>query len=376
MLRSFALCLVLIPVAFGAPAPTKAQTVRNGGFDDTNNSFVQGTPGGFAPNGQIAPDWTAANITPDWDRAPGTAGAGYTQTVPGSSDGAYWMGMLGLDGQNDGEAISQQIGGFQQGKRYQVIFEYIGLPSDTTQNKTRPNGAYNDDGYLEVTMFGQTKRTPLIAGDSNIWLPIRLDFVANATNTTLEFKARDAILGNGFQAYIGVDGVSISPLDPPIPGTCLDLSHIATGTRYATGSAIPGQGGYIVSVEPFTDPSGTLDRSGGLVVYTSRGAGGTPQPSSVYADRANARVHLRSSAQAMIVQFAHVGNFANLSVNGARIGAARLSNLHGQVLGGAKLEIYAQGWGGGETGVLSVLGAVNAFSIGADEMWLGVICAR
>ena len=198
---------------FGAIAP--AQSANNGSFDDTAGTYVAGRAS------QIAPGWTSVAGTPDWDRPPGTIGLSH----PASPDGGHWMGMLGQDDPNQPclESISQTISGFAPGRTYWLTFHQINMPTPFPAP-----GFTNDDGYVQATMFGTTKKSPTLIAGGNAWSTVTLPFVANASNTTLKFDGCDANPGSGSgqnvqnpsveHPYLGIDGVLIESVPSRLLG--------------------------------------------------------------------------------------------------------------------------------------------------------------
>ncbi len=367
---------IFVGLGFLASTATLGQSIQNGGFDDTNKSFVGPKPGGIrSPPSQMAPGWSAGPggpgllvSTPDWDTVPGTTGTGYAASVPASSDGDHWMGMLGIDGGATGESITQQISGAVSGRTYRLEFEQIALPADTGATKM-PSGALNDNGYFEVSLFGQTMKTPVMAGDGNKWILVQMDFLATSQTSRLTITARDAALGNGFRAYLGVDGVRLQLLADPIPGKCLDFSRLKPGSRYKVGKAISTTASVDIFVEKYQFPSGQWSSGGDLLV------GGSGKDTAIFARHANARIMFRAPPRVVVTRFAEMRNSINLMVNGELKKDANLKTLDGTTIKGVKIAVSSHSVDFGEVGYIVLAGPIGSYAIGGEELWFDTVCA-
>ncbi len=194
-----------------------APTIVNGDFNGTPS--IASAPAG----------WDIAMATPDVVNAFGpfnNTGIGWTA----SPNGGTFVRTNGV-GNEQTEAISQVVTGFEAGGTYRFDFSVTNLGF-----RNAGNGAWSGfDGFYQFfadgTLIGtsQTVSKQASSSDAIVWEAASIEFVAVAESFTLEIRGET--VGAAFEiAYLGIDGVSASLVPAPGAAVLLGLGGL-TATR-------------------------------------------------------------------------------------------------------------------------------------------------
>lgn len=207
-----------VVVASSAACVVGAPTIVNGDFN--------GTPGtATAPSG-----WDIAMSTPDVVNAFGpfnNTGISWTE----SSNGGTFLRTNGV-GNDQSEAISQDVSGFDVGSTYRFDFSVTNLGFQNAAS-----GAWNGfDGFYQFFADGnligtsQTVSKQASGADAIVWEAASVEFVALAESFTLEIRGET--VGGAFEiAYLGIDGVSVSRVPAPGAAALLGLGGLVATRR-------------------------------------------------------------------------------------------------------------------------------------------------
>jgi hypothetical protein len=75
----------------------------------------------------------------------------------------------------------------------------------------------------------------------------------------------------------------------------------------------------------------------------------------------------------LILYYGEYGGNINVEVNGDLKNVQNFADINGAVIGGVNISITNVV---GQKGVLNLLGAINSFSIGGQELWIDHVCPR
>jgi hypothetical protein len=196
-----ALLAAIAGAGIAASAHAGTDLVKNGSFEDTNNSGHQYFQGDVA-------DWSGgANLT--FLDTPGSATTDYLEVYPGfpatSPDGGNFVEADGDPSYSD--AFSQTITGLYAGKTYTVSFyqaagQQDGFPGPTTERWQVSLGSETD----------LSSKYSLPQGGIGPWEKQYLTFTATASSEVLTFLAVGT--PGGAPPISFLDGVSLSAPEP------------------------------------------------------------------------------------------------------------------------------------------------------------------
>jgi hypothetical protein len=160
----------------------------------------------------------------------------------------------------------------------------------------------------------------------------------------------------------------------PIDCVNLEFEDQTVGALFQAGQSFTTTGDnntpYTVSVGPFNLPSGGTSSNfaqidpGGI-------AGGTGK--EIQLNNVNLQFSFAAAVGGVSLHFADQGGSVNLSVNGESRALEQLSELNGQLLGGALVRVTLVD---GTRQLLELVGAVSSFAIGGQELWVDTVCLQ
>jgi len=139
--------------------------------------------------------------------------------------------------------------------------------------------------------------------------------------------------------------------------TCDDLT---LGSSYIVGDSFT-TGGVVVTVQEFVLGGGGTS-SGNVSVANGGGAGGSGNELMI--NNVNLNIDFGTTIDGMALMYGDMGGSLNLSVNGDQRVIQDFSEVQNAVIGGAQVFVVGTGSKGG----LFVIGLINQFSIGGQEL--------
>jgi len=156
--------------------------------------------------------------------------------------------------------------------------------------------------------------------------------------------------------------------DATVSADCVEFEEQPFPYSYGYGDFFVDSGAIIELGEFFWFPSGSTI-SGSCNVSTSLIAGGSGQ--EVNSNNINLSFDFGTAFGRLDLLYANLGGNINLRVNGAMANVANLSDLHMTFLGGAWISVLPPAVNDGQ---LIVLGPINDFAIGGQELWIDHVC--
>jgi hypothetical protein len=149
----------------------------------------------------------------------------------------------------------------------------------------------------------------------------------------------------------------------------VDFDDLTLGTTYNVGDSFT-TSGVVVTAEQFQQSGGTWDASGSAEVMNATKAGGSGY--EIHTNNINLSFDFGSPCDGVSLMYADLGGNINLEINGSLANVEDFSMLPA-TLGGASIFTTP-----GDTGALFVIGIVgniNSFKIGGQELWIDNIVA-
>lgn len=192
-------------LGLAAAQPARADLITNGGFENTNNTFVNNGAGAQSlPNGSnVIPGWTVTNAELAWTKNGNNYGLA-------ANDGSFFLDLTGYHDSAPYSGVTQTIG-TTQGDSYHLSFA-IGTDQD--------NGSYSGPVGIMATAGSALQTftfTPAAGLTGNQHETVGLNFTANAANTPI------TLIGTQGSQYIGLDSVSVTP-NAPVPEASTTVS--------------------------------------------------------------------------------------------------------------------------------------------------------
>lgn len=202
------------------------------------SGLVSAAAGQTVLNGDLTGPMGAGNIPPDWFAWSGSADT-CDPSGPFNYSGNPWVlspngGTFvrgGATGTGVNEAIAQNLTGFVAGQTYTVDF-YV-----TNLGFQQPGALWTGaDGfwkfYVDGTDVGDslTYSRQALASDDIVWSADSVTFVAPASGFELAIASQWAG-GPGTAAYMGIDGIRISPVPAPASVGLLGLAGLVAARR-------------------------------------------------------------------------------------------------------------------------------------------------
>ena len=160
-------------------------------------------------------------------------------------------------------------------------------------------------------------------------------------------------------------------LDDVCPETeCVDFEDLMTGAAYSVGDSFT-ESGVQIDAQPFVWSDGTVFNGGTALVGNAGLAGG----SGLEINSNNINLSFDFGAPlptGLSLQFGEYGGNLNVEVNGDFVNFDDFDDIDGATIGGVRVE--ALGGGGSGAGRLFLFGAVHAFAIGGQELYIDNVC--
>ncbi len=266
----------------------------------------------------------------------------------------------------DGVATVQN-GGLSGGIGYEIGLNNINLSFklyNVLKGLTLLYGEYGGNVNLEVNGdFANLNDFMDIDGGSLGNVTIYVDDLGNS-------KGRLRFEGDVEQFSIGGQELWID--DPcgfgPPPG-CVTFESLKPSSTYAVGDTFSDAGVQLL-IREFQWGNGLWTAGGEALIDTNGRAGGTGN--DLNANNVNISFDFGRPVQSVNFRFGEYGGNLNLEVNGNWLNFADFVDVHGLTVGQVTIMV-ANGYGN-DQGMVALIGPIQSFAVGGQELWLDDIC--
>lgn len=190
-MTSIKILIAAATIAAGTVFSANAATLING-------SLTGPTGSGIVPTG-----WSINSITPDTTSST-TQPFAFNVNPGDSPDGGTWVGLA--RGTTVFESFGQTIADFVIGTTYTLSWY--------ATNTGCCNGGYSAAAEILSDIDGTTMFTGSTLTSDGNWYQESYSFTATSTSHRLDFR-----LAKGAQAYMGIDGISLTVSQVPLPAS-------------------------------------------------------------------------------------------------------------------------------------------------------------
>lgn len=168
-----------------------------------------------------------------------------------------------------------------------------------------------------------------------------------------------------------IDHICIGKELPPRQ-PCVHFNDLTLGTQYLVGDNFTSVG-VPVSATDFVWSSGTVFSGGYSEVQLAALSGGSGYEMAV--NNISLKFALPNRFDyGLRMQFGEYGGNINVEINGDFYNVDNFTDLHGLAIGGTS--VYVVNGLGNDMGVLHVVGNVDTFVVGGQELWIDNVCPR
>lgn len=151
---------------------------------------------------------------------------------------------------------------------------------------------------------------------------------------------------------------------------CINFEGFAFGATYHFGDTL-WESATKMTLKEFYWSNGTPTNNGNLKVDNKGLAGHTGL--DVNLNNITVAFTFPSAPTGLILYYGEYGGNINVEVNGDLKNVQNFADINGAVIGGVNVSITNVV---GQKGVLNLLGTINSFSIGGQELWIDHVCPR
>lgn len=168
----------------------------------------------------------------------------------------------------------------------------------------------------------------------------------------------------------GMDAVTIYRAQiEPTPPRCVDFEDVQLGTDYRVGDVFTSSGVQI-SVQRFQWSNGQWTNTGFAKVESGKKAGGSGQEMRL--NNVNLDFNFGGSCDSLTLLFGEYGGNLNIKINGAFKNFQNFIDINSSSIGGVR--VYVLPGPSVTKGSLKLIGTINSFAIGGQELWIDHIC--
>ncbi|MHC4069326.1 MAG: PEP-CTERM sorting domain-containing protein [Planctomycetota bacterium] len=154
--------------------------------------------------------------------------------------------------------------------------------------------------------------------------------------------------------------------------TTIDFEDLAFGTVYNVGDSFATAGIQITGEEFFWLPSGST--TGGSVTVGNGGIAGGAGLELGLINNINLRFNFGATLDALVLQYGEFGGNINLDINGTLVNVQNFADI-APVVAGTSVFALDTGTPGQSTGSLFIIGNINSFAIGGQELAIDNVVA-
>lgn len=156
--------------------------------------------------------------------------------------------------------------------------------------------------------------------------------------------------------------------------TTLDFEDLTSGTVYNVGDTFTSAGVQITGEEFFYFPSGSGSTTGGSATVGNGGIAGGAGLELGWIDNINLRFNFGAPLDGLALQYGEFGGNINLNINGTLVNVENFADI-GPFVAGTSVFTLDTGTPGDSTGSLFIIGNINSFAIGGQELAIDNIVA-
>ena len=156
--------------------------------------------------------------------------------------------------------------------------------------------------------------------------------------------------------------------------TVIDFEDLLFGATYNVGDSFTTSGVVITGEEFFFAPGGGSTTSGSVTVGNSGIAGGTGNELG-WISNINLRFDFGTALDGLALQYGEFGGNLNLDINGDLMNFADFADINLTTIGETSVFTLDTGVPGQSTGSLFVIGTINSFAIGGQELGIDNVVA-
>jgi hypothetical protein len=150
---------------------------------------------------------------------------------------------------------------------------------------------------------------------------------------------------------------------------CVDFESLTAGAIYYVSDTF-NDGGATIQAEPFQWGNLTWTSGGEADVVTSGLAGGSGN--ELLVNNINLRFSHSDWGGGMFFRFGEYGGNLNIEINGVFLNFSNFDDIDGMVFNGVLVAVV-NGFGN-DMGTVRLIGAVNDFMVGGQELWIDDLC--
>ncbi len=154
----------------------------------------------------------------------------------------------------------------------------------------------------------------------------------------------------------------------PLP-ECVDFEDLSLGMRYGVGDVFVASGVQI-SASDFQWSGGGWTSGGFTEVGNAGHAGGSGQEMIV--NNILLKFDFGGPVAGLSLRFGEYGGNLNIDVNGEFVNFGNFADINGAVIGGVNVSVV-NGLGN-DRGTLTLLGTIDSFAIGGQELFIDDVC--
>jgi hypothetical protein len=154
----------------------------------------------------------------------------------------------------------------------------------------------------------------------------------------------------------------------PSPG-CVTFESLKPDSTFAVGDTFS-DAGVQLFVREFQWSNGIWTADGKAVIDTGGKAGGTGN--DLNTNNVNIGFEFGRPVQSVYFRFGEYGGNLNLEVNGDWLNFANFADIHGLMVG--QVMIMATNGYGNDQGMVALIGPIQSFAVGGQELWLDDVC--
>ena len=225
---------------------------------------------------------------------------------------------------------------------------------------------YGIDIWFSVEGTAPTVRSPMfLDGD-----------LLSAATGTIVLSNRDALPGTvpagipNRGVDFGMDAVTIYRGQmEPIKPRCVDFEDLQLGTEYRVGDTFT-DAGVKIAVQRFQWSNGQWTDKGFAKVENGGKAGGSGQELRV--NNVNLDFNFGGPCDSLTLLFGEYGGNLNIKINGAFKNFQNFIDINSSSIGGVHVHVVPGP--SVNKGSLKLVGTINSFAIGGQELWIDHIC--
>lgn len=151
---------------------------------------------------------------------------------------------------------------------------------------------------------------------------------------------------------------------------CINFEGLVVGSKYYFGNVL-WESATKMTLKEFYWSNGTPTTNGHLTVDNKQLAGHTGL--DVNLNNITVEFTFPSIPTALILFYGEYGGNINVEINGDLRNVENFADINATIIGGVNVTITNVV---GQKGVLNLLGTINSFSIGGQELWIDHVCPR